>query len=103
METLFGLFIWQALMAGLAMLVHLWRNQALKDPAQASGLVWSAWAIAIGSAVGAVPIVILADLLAPVETMLVLAFPLCVGAVLVSVLRDRPRFAAKHPGGERAV
>jgi hypothetical protein len=102
-EILFGLFVWQAFMAALALLVHLWCNCALKDPAQATGLVWCAWAIAVGAAVGAAPILALASLLSLVETLLVLALPLCVGAVLVSVLRDRPKFAVKHPGDERAV
>jgi hypothetical protein len=102
-EVLFGLFVWQAFMAGLALLVHLWRKRALKDPAQAPGLVWSACAIAIGAVVGAVPILALASLLTPLEALLVSALPLCVGAVLVSVLKDRPRFAVKDPGGKRAV
>lgn len=90
-------------MAALTLLVHLWRKRALKDPAQATGLVWSAWAIAIGAAVGTAPIIALVSLLSLVETLLALAVPLCVGAVLVSVLRDRPKFAVKHPGDERAV
>lgn len=103
MEVLFGLFLWQAFIAGLALLVHLWRNRALKNPTKATGLVWSAWALAIGAAIGAAPILALSSLLEPAEMLLVLALPLCVGAVLVSVLRDRPRFTVRHPGDEHDV
>lgn len=103
MEILLGLIVWQSIMAVLGLLVHIWRKRALKEPAQATGLVLSAWALAVCAALGVVPILALANLFGPVELLLVLAPSLFVGSVLLAVLRDRPRFVAKPPADEHAV
>ncbi len=92
MNAVFGLLVWQGLMAVLGGYLYLWKRRALRDREQGLGLTASAAIVWSGSIFGAIPSLFLLNLLGPFERLLMFGAPLVVAGVGISIVVDRAQW-----------